>query len=118
MSAGWTGTGPEVRPDVRVLRAHYEREDLLPGQGIRLPARGGAGGHRRAAGVWPGRLCAPLLATVSFRAPPGATGLTLAPGQMDILGWLSAPERECGEVNQFRLLAVEALWQTYIRTIL
>ena len=118
MSAGWTGTGLGVRADVRVLRVHYGREGLLPGRRVRLPARGGPVASDRRPGAWPGQLCAPLLATVSFRAPPALLAWEFAPGQMDILRCLSAPERECGEVNQFRLLAVEALWQTYIRTVL
>ena len=118
MSAGRTDAGLGVRADVSVLRAHYGREDLLPGRGVRLPARGGAGGQRQAA-VGSGRAgSAPHCWPPSRSAFPRRYWPDNAPGQMDILGWLSAPERECGEVNQFRLLAVEALWQTYIRTLL
>jgi hypothetical protein len=108
MSARWTGTGLGVRADVRVLRAHYGHEDLLPGRGVRLPARGRAGGHRRAAGGLAGPALRPTAGHRLVPRSPAATGLTVAPGQMDILGRLSAPGRECGEVNQFRLLAVEA----------
>jgi len=118
VSAGRAGTGLSVRAAFRILRAHYRREDLLPGRGHIRPLAADpvpTGGWLAAQ---TGRLCALLLATVSFRAPWRPTGLAIAPAQMDTPGWLSAPGRECREANQLRSLAVEASCQPYIKTVL